>query len=274
VGSWADGARLCPLQPRQSRCRGLGVAPQGLLFPTDPLPSPGSVPIPPPILCSPRKLPGVLPPCYQLPGRRKLRVASPAPVPGQGHQCPLAGASSNRCQAAPSAGTRRHRRSPAPSVGAGRETLPGTLWGVGGTRHTKRTHESWPQPVPAVTPILAENGVEMPGVRTPPPAARSVPSITGTAGLSWGAEPVPRTVRRAAVFLGRFGVLWASRHPEASVAPSPSDGGECPASPQAAQGCCTKRCCRQTWDFTSELGILLPLQPVSASSSAGPGGGQ
>lgn len=70
--------------------------------------------------------------------------------------------------------------------------LPGVLSSSSGGGGTKSTHESCPQPVPAVTsqsPILAEKGAAMPGVLTPPPAAHPAPSITGTAGLSWDADP-------------------------------------------------------------------------------------
>lgn len=139
-GSRVDGVRLCPLKPPSKWGQDLDTAFRVLLNAMRPLPSLGSIAIPLHILCSPRRLQGGLLPCCEQPGHRKPKVPSPAPVPVRGHRCPLAGASSNRCQAAPSAGTCRHRRSPAPSLAAGEEMLPGLLSSSGGD--TKSTHES------------------------------------------------------------------------------------------------------------------------------------
>lgn len=115
---------------------------------------------------------------------------------------------------------------PAPTA-AGLHPLLGPA-GIGADSHrasepsssgedTKRTLESCPQPVLAVTPlspILADARL------TPPPAAHTAFSITNNVEATCDVDPMPRTPRTAGVFLGRFEVLWSSPCPVASVAPA------------------------------------------------------
>lgn len=149
-GSWLDGARLCPLQPHRGGVESWTLHPGVCLTPCIPFPPWGASPSLPPSSAPPGSSQGVSSLATSTPGHRKRRVPSPAPVPGQGHQCRLAGASSNRCQAAPSAGTCRHRRSPATSLRAGTEMLPGALSSSGGPRLLSPTrpccHPSVPDP--------------------------------------------------------------------------------------------------------------------------------